>query len=98
MRNFKEGDIVTVSQDSLSAFKYVKNFPEKITDLTGKITYALYRWNYQHIIVRLDEAPSVPNLKFDVSDLTLLIPVEIDQRLTAIENRLKELDIKPEEG
>lgn len=90
MREFKNGDIVTVSQESITAFKYVPGFPEKLTDLTGKVTstYARFKWNYPYITVRLDEAPSVQNLQFDVSDVALLIPVELDQRLTAIEDQL----------
>ena len=92
MRVFKQGDIVSVSLQKIDDLKFVPNLPEKVTNPQGTITstFRLYRSKYPAnvVTVRLDEAPNVPNLEFDIADITLVIPVELDTRLKAIESQL----------
>lgn len=92
MRVFKNGDIVSVSLQKINDLKFVPNLPEKITNPQGTITstYRLVKSKYPAnvVTIRLDEAPNVPNLEFDIEDITLVIPVELDKRLKAIESQL----------
>jgi len=94
MRTFKYGDIVSVSADEIAAaLKYVPNAPEEITNTNGRITsvWRLTSTPEGFMTVQLDICPKIPNLQFELKDVTLLIPVELDQRLTAIENKLAKL-------
>jgi hypothetical protein len=90
MRNFKEGDIVTIRLEKLSDFKYVPGFPDRVTNPTGKVssTWRLDNTGAGVITIRLDACPEIANLQFDVDDVELLVPVELDLRLKAVEEAL----------
>jgi hypothetical protein len=96
MREFKRGDIVNVSRTELEALAkqapYFPNFPEKVTSTQGTIT-SVWRLHYSsfgdYVAVQLDMCPDVPNLEFDIDNVDLLIPVELDQRLKALEASMK---------
>jgi len=99
MRQFKAGDIVNVSRTELEALAkqapYIPNFPEKVTSTQGTITSVwrlLYSSYGDYVTVQLDMCPNVPNLEFEVNNVDLLIPVELDQRLKALESSLGEID------
>lgn len=98
MRTFKRGDIVSVSLEEITALKYVPNFPEKITSTNGRVisNYRLTKAGTGHLTVQLDACPTIPNLQFHSDHVTLLVPVELDQRLTEIEEKLARLDIETE--
>ena len=96
MRNFKIGDVVPVNVEEIEALHYVPNFPEEITSTQGRITsdWRLTRYNDGWVTVQLDMCPRITNLQFQTKDITLLYPVELDERLTAIEDRLTQLERK----
>lgn len=89
-RIFQRGDIVAVAPNAVDALKYVPGFPQKINDTTGRITST---WRTQHtddgiVTIQLSACPEISNLQFKVEEIALIVPVEVDRRLSAIEKSL----------
>lgn len=61
MRQFKRGDIVSVSKEPVEYLKYVPNFPQEITSTRGKITSVWRNLNTdsRYITVQLDICPEI---------------------------------------
>lgn len=98
MRTFKRGDVVSVAFEEIAAIKYVPNFPEKITSTNGRVvsTWRVDNTADKWLTIQLDICPEIGNLQFQLEHVTLLYPVELDQRLTEIEKKLARLDIEKE--
>lgn len=94
MRKFKVGDIVDVSLEELNSLKYVPNYPQTITTTTGTVRYTRKLWRSEEVdlVVQLDACPDIPNLVFHSKDVTLLVPVELDTRVKALEKVLKAIE------